>query len=242
MTGRVVFHSTRVLLSFGVPAGPSINGASHARAVSHCGSRRRDHVCVLSGRPGTCPERAGFRDRHGHAAGDVRSCSFRSCSDDARSGRSARGNDTRACCNDGGAGSSGNHVSACDIVIDGDHEGFERHADQGNQEKEEDDPATGDRPFDRDRYGALALSQLGAEGISEIHSVRQKVARARGHRRASLDPSTNSAQTTSVRPTAGCRREKYRCGCVPGPPRLARPSNAQAGFVRPSAPRGRDPD
>jgi hypothetical protein len=187
MTGRVVFHSTGVLLSFGVPASPSINGVSDAKAVSHCGSRRRDHVGVLSGRPGTCPERAGLRDRYGAAAGDVRSCS-----DDARSGRNARGNDTRACCNDGGAGSCGDHgraccndvgtgscghhVIACDIVID--HEGFERHAGQGNQEKEEDDPATGDRPFDRDRDGALALSQLGAEGISEIHSVRQKVARA----------------------------------------------------------------
>jgi hypothetical protein len=236
MTGRVVFHSTRVLLSFDVPAGPPINGASHARAVSRCGSRRRDHVCVLSGRPGTCPECAGLRDRYGAAAGG---CGSRN---DARSGRSARGNNTRACCDDGGAGSCGNHVNACDIVIDGDHEGFERHADQGNQEKEEDDPATGDRSFDRDRHGALALSQLGAEGISEIHSVRQKVGRAGGHRRASLDPSTNSAQRTSVQPTAGCRREKYRCGCVPGPPRLARPSNAQAGFAPPSAPRGRDPD
>ena len=43
----------------------------------------------------------------------------------------------------------------------------------------QDDPAAGDRPFGRPRHGTGALSQLGAEGISSIHSVRKTVGRRR---------------------------------------------------------------
>jgi hypothetical protein len=36
-----------------------------------------------------------------------------------------------------------------------------------------DDPAAGDRQVDRQRHGAFALSQVGAERVSAVHSVRE---------------------------------------------------------------------
>jgi hypothetical protein len=128
--GWVVFHSTRVLLSFEVPAGPSINGASHAKAASRCGSRRRDHVRVLSGRAGTRPERAGLRDRYGHAASGCAACDH-----DAPARRGPCGGDTGACriansaC---GIDVGARRLNIGASRIDHDHEGFERHAGQGN--------------------------------------------------------------------------------------------------------------
>ena len=56
-------------------------------------------------------------------------------------------------------------------------EGARHQAGRACEDEEADDAAAGDRPFDRNRHRALALPQLGAPGIPEVHSVREAVGR-----------------------------------------------------------------
>jgi hypothetical protein len=172
-------------------------GASHAKASSPRGRAGGRHVCVGSAEPGPRTERAGGRHRYRSAR------RLAAIDHDARHAAFIRRNDTRAgrftgsSSGDGagcfaradGSGACASRIActgcccSCTSGIAGtDHrdavgyhaaEGCGRRTIKGQEEKDQDDPAAGDRAFAQDRDGALALSQLGAEGISKIHSIRE---------------------------------------------------------------------
>jgi hypothetical protein len=170
----------------------------------------RDGRCSLDvpagGRP-VCPN-----DEHGH--GDsARGYATRSAATSATRGHDGAGdNDDCACSNDDGArGNSTPGDGPCGLPVTG--AGYGDHDDnyagtdhvdvdvdrQGYRHEEKEDfsnhhPAGGPE-VDRQRDGALALSQPGAEAIPAVHSVRE-IAEQRPARRF----------TPARRPALGTRR------------------------------------
>jgi hypothetical protein len=136
----------------------SVNsGALHAKTLFHCDSSC-DHLIDR----GRCARPADCAGR-----------------------RSGRG-----CSGSGGDSSASGDNAACGQA-GGSHDGETRRAQErggGAKEKEdcseEDDQAAGDRQIDRQRDGALTLSQPGSEAVPPPYSVRQAIARSADVHRA----------------------------------------------------------
>ena len=167
----------------------------HAKASSPRGRVGGGHVRVGSAEPWTRAERACGRHRYRSARGLVgiehdarRAAPVRpidagtGCFTDtngptARAGGIAA-NDcscTRGIADGDGCGSRTNCIAGaddCNAVGDAAAKRYRRRPIK-RKEEDENDPATGDRARAEDRDGALAISQLGSEGISKVHSVRE---------------------------------------------------------------------
>src|SRR6516164_8677002 len=138
---------------------------SDEETFSYCDSRSSVHGPADAGRAG--PIDAGYR----------RDASAASTTPSAPAGSSASGRSART--GSAARSSSPDHDGAPDDHHDHRQAGnrkanhHDREGDGNEEEKvgQVDEPATGDRPFDPERNGAVALSQPGAEGIPEIHSV-----------------------------------------------------------------------
>lgn len=143
------------------------------------------------------PDRRGLAGRR-RAAGSGAGNASSACRDDACAGRSPGiGGDRAGTCRFVRADRDGACTGTCRFVHadcadrdgactgrvacsdNGDTVGYRavegcgRDGVKGQEEKDQDDPAAGNRSFAPDRDGALALPQLGAAGIPEVHPVRE---------------------------------------------------------------------
>ena len=121
-------------------------------------------------------ERPDRRGLAGSGAGNASSA----CRDDACAGRSPGiGGDRAGTCRFVRADRDGACTGRVACSDNGDTVGYRavegcgRDGVKGQEEKDQDDPAAGNRSFAPDRDGALALPQLGAAGIPEVHPVRE---------------------------------------------------------------------
>jgi hypothetical protein len=156
-----------------------------AKTFSYCG--RRSGVGVRTGRRLAGPKHAEYRN------GDCYACT--DDDDNASTGNRARrhptdddcnasaGNGARRLTTDGGYNAStGNRARR--LTTDGGYNASARRRPTGDdhgrapdpdEEKEgcENKPAAGDRKVHRQRYGTRALSQIGAERVPALYSVRE---------------------------------------------------------------------
>jgi hypothetical protein len=143
-------------------------GELDAKTFSYCG--RRSGVGVRTGRRLAGPKHAEYRN------GDCYACT--DDDDNASTGNRARRHPTDDDCN----ASAGN--GARRLTTDGGYNASARRRPTGDdhgrapdpdEEKEgcENKPAAGDRKVHRQRYGTRALSQIGAERVPALYSVRE---------------------------------------------------------------------
>jgi len=111
---------------------------------------------------GTCGDHAAASD-NAAASGDDNSTS----NDNSPSNDDSPGNDHHHVADDHDVSDSNHHDDKPVNRFEKDHREEAR--------EEENDATAGDRSFDRNRHGPLALSQFGSEAVPAVHSVREAV-------------------------------------------------------------------